>query len=117
MASALCGTNAVHGLDTDRMAQTNAAELRRRILLTALELPLEDLTRARVLAHMEAQYKWAWTAEDNQTPPSRPFETKWRNNASYERANMVRDGLLQPGGGGNWSLTEQGRAEAEAIRS
>jgi hypothetical protein len=30
---------------------------------------------------------------------------------------MVRDGLLQPVGNGKWSLTEEGRAEAEAIRS
>lgn len=105
------------GVDTGDTAQTSAAELRRRILLTLLELPAPDLARKRVLAHMEAEYEHEWTAEDRQTPPSHPYETKWRNNASYERAHKVRDGLLQPGGNGKWSLTEQGRAEALAIRS
>jgi len=74
------------------------------------------LTRASVLDALDNEFGKQWTVEDLQTPASRPFETKWRNRASYERADMVRDGLLQDRADGTWALTEAGRSAAPGQR-
>jgi len=61
------------------------------------------MQRKDVLAALNAEYGASWSAEDLQTPTDRPFETKWRNRASFERADMVRDGLLEDRSDGVWA--------------
>ena len=52
----------------------------------------------------------SFTDEDREPVASRPFEEKWRNRASYERAQMVRERLLVDRNDGLWELAEDGWA-------
>ncbi len=99
------------------MALTPQRTLRERILLTLVAQPAGRATRAEALDAMDSSFSTQWTADDLQSPNERPWESKWRNRASYERANMVRDGLLGSQAPGVWMLTEAGRAAAEALSS
>ncbi len=75
-------------------------------------------SRAKALARIEAAFGSHFTADDLDSPPSRPFETKWRNRVSWQRDRMVRDGLLLPfeGYGTPWRLSDEGRREYGALR-
>ncbi|MEJ8280479.1 winged helix-turn-helix domain-containing protein [Pseudonocardia spirodelae] len=97
------------------MALTSRHVLRSRILKVLLENQGRALTRKQVLDRLRSQHDTSWTEEDVTPPPSRPFETKWENNASFERANMVREGLLEAGGDGHWVLTASGAAHARKL--
>jgi hypothetical protein len=99
------------------VALTPQATLRDRILLILHSLNNGTGTRADVLETMEAAFSSEWTAEDVQPQNKRPWETKWRNRASYERADMVRDGLLSERADGYWSLTPVGQQAAAALVS
>lgn len=90
------------------MAATPAHVLRGWILGVLRDSPKGALRRADVLRALDAAHALDWTAEDMQSPRTRPFERKWQNNASYERASMVRDGLLTPAANGYWTLTDAG---------
>ncbi len=47
---------------------------------------------------------------DYQSLPSDPNSVRWKNSASWERYNMVQDGLLAPDSQrGIWEITEVGR--------
>lgn len=74
-------------------------------------------SRAEALAAIEAAFGSSFSADDFDFPPSRPFETKWRNRVSWQRDRMVKDGLLHPfeGYGTPWKLTDAGWREYEAI--
>lgn len=96
-----------------RVALTAQKILRSRILKALLEHRDGKASRKEVLRDLERGYGALWTPEDRMPPKSRPFEANWMNRASYERASMVRDGLLADGGGGLWILTPEGRRAAE----
>lgn len=65
--------------------------------------------RAAVLTEMDRLFGGAFTAEDRESVRTRPFEESWRNRASFERANMVRDRLLVNRADGVWELDRLGR--------
>lgn len=75
-------------------------------------------SRAAALDRIEATFGRELTADDTDSPPSRPFETKWRNRVSWQRDKMVKNGLLQPfaGSGTPWALTDAGWREHEVLR-
>ena len=98
------------------VALTSQDVLRNRILSALSEHRDGKARRRDVLATLDREYGSLWTPEDRMSPKSRPFEANWMNRASYERANMVRDGLLAEGDGGLWKLTEEGRSAAKKAR-
>jgi hypothetical protein len=51
-------------------------------------------SRGKALARIQATFGSHFTVDDRDSPPSRPFETKWRNRVSWQRDRMVKDGLL-----------------------
>jgi hypothetical protein len=65
--------------------------------------------RADILAEMGRLFGGAFTAEDHEPVHTRQFEESWRNRASFERANMVRDRLLVNRADGIWQLERLGR--------
>jgi hypothetical protein len=87
-------------------------------LILALGQMDGSASRAEVLARIEAIFGLYFTPDDLDSPPSRPFETKWRNRVSWQRDRMVKDGLLLPfeGYGTPWRLSDDGRREYEALR-
>ena len=76
-------------------------------------------SRAHALAKIDATYSARFTADDLDAPPTRPFETKWRNRVSWQRDKMVKGGLLDPfaGYGTPWTLTKEGWREYEELQS
>lgn len=67
-------------------------------------------SKAAVLQGVASLMAGRFTEADLECPASRPNEENWRNRASFERADMVRDGLLrQDSPRGIWALTERGR--------
>lgn len=65
--------------------------------------------RQTVLQGIANQMHGHFMAGDLESPRSRPNEAKWQNRASYERADMVRDGLLRSDSAtGVWALTSEG---------
>ena len=87
-------------------------------LILALGQMGGSASRAEALARIQATFGLHFTADDLDSPPSRPFETKWRNRVSWQRDRMVKDGLLLPfeGYGTPWRLSDDGRREYEALR-
>lgn len=87
--------------------------LRQRILTVLGEFEGNRASRAQVLEALGARFSDLWTEEDRESPQQRPFEAKWRNRASFERADMVRAGLLEAKAGrGVWMLSQDGRRAA-----
>lgn len=86
------------------MALTSSAALRGMILEILREMEGGRASRARVLDEMEVRFKSAFSPEDLDSPKTRPHEANWRNRASFERASMVRDGILSPRADGVWEL-------------
>lgn len=70
---------------------TSTTELRRRIIAVLRDTPGQELSRADVLAAMGRS--WEWSGEDVDPIFYRPAEKKWQNRASFEYAQMKRDGL------------------------
>lgn len=97
------------------MPLTPQRVLRDRILIVLAANDSGAMSRADVLAALNDGYGATWTTEDVQAPNSRPFETKWRNRASYERAEMVRNGLLEDRSDGVWALSASGRSSGIAL--
>ena len=90
-----------------------------RVLKSPMVLRDQDkgaLTRAAVLAALGNEFGEQWTVGDLLTPERLPFETKWRDRASCERADMVRDGQLQDRAYGMWALIEAGCPAAAEPR-
>jgi hypothetical protein len=65
--------------------------------------------RADVLIEMDRLFGGFFTSDDRKTVRTRPSEEAWRNRASFERADMVRDGFLAVRAGGIWELDRAGR--------
>lgn len=95
------------------MALTPQQTLRKRILRILLDFEDGRASRKQVLQEMERRFGSSWTPEDRSSPNERPFETKWMNRASFERADMVREGLLKDKASGLWTLTDEGRRAAK----
>lgn len=86
---------------------------RDRILHVLSEEESGSLRRAEALRRLAAVFPWS--EEDGKPRETRPWETKWENRASYERAEMVRAGLLEDDEYGLWTLTRAGWAQARAL--
>ena len=71
--------------------------------------------RSLVLSAIEQRFGEDFTSADLEMVTSRPWEEKWRNNASYERNRMKDEGLLVNRADGIWELTDAGAAEASLL--
>lgn len=58
-----------------------------------------------------------WHKNDTNDVPgtTRPSESKWRNNFSYERQHLVDAGYMEAGGDGNWIITEKGKGHLRKL--
>lgn len=65
--------------------------------------------RHQVLQHINDNSYWYKNDANDIPGTSRPSESKWRNNFSYERQHLVADGYMRAGGDGNWIITEKGK--------
>lgn len=65
--------------------------------------------RHLVLQHINNSHYWYKDDTNDIRGRRRPSEAKWRNNFSYERQHLVRDGYMRAGGDGNWVITERGK--------
>ncbi|MEJ1179565.1 MULTISPECIES: HNH endonuclease [unclassified Pseudarthrobacter] len=97
------------------MGLTQRQSHRERILEVLSTEPSGSLRRASALQRLAAAF--AWSVEDNEPRETRPWETKWENRASFERAEMVRAGLLEDDEHGRWTLSPAGWAQAREVRS
>jgi len=71
--------------------------------------------RADVLAEMDRLFGGAFTTEDRAPVRTRQFEESWRNRASFERADMVREGLLVDRADGVWELDRLGNEHLNKL--
>jgi len=71
--------------------------------------------RADILAEMDRLFGGAFAVEDHEPVHTRQFEESWRNRASFERANMVRDRLLVSRADGIWQLDRLGREHLDSL--
>lgn len=90
-----------------RMALTSHSVLR-ELLIRALFESGGSASRADVLSAMTSAFGAYWTAEDKESPPSRPGDEKWRNRTSWQRVRLIEDGLLNQQDDGIWSLSPAG---------
>ena len=65
--------------------------------------------RHLVLQHINDNSYWHKNDTNDVLGTTRPSESKWRNNFSYERQHLVADGYMKAGGDGNWIITERGK--------
>lgn len=65
--------------------------------------------RHLVLQHINDNSYWHKNDTNDVLGTTRPSESKWRNNFSYERQHLVADGYMKAGGDGNWIITEKGK--------
>lgn len=86
------------------------AEQMKLVLLYAMDELGGGGTRRQVLQHINDSRYWYKNDANDTAGTTRPSESKWRNNFSYERQHLVTDGCMKSGGGGNWSITEKGKA-------
>lgn len=89
------------------MTQTDQMKL---VLLYAMEELGGGGRRQAVLQHINDHRYWYKNDTNDTAGATRPSESKWRNNFSYERQHLVSDGCMQSGGDGNWRITEKGKA-------
>lgn len=89
------------------MALTPQAVLGEWILDVLADTTWGQANRADVLDAIERRYGGRLTLDDLNPPPTRPQEARWRNRASFERANMVRMGLLSARSDGIWELARR----------
>ncbi|MGG6382450.1 HNH endonuclease [Paenarthrobacter sp. NEAU-H11] len=97
------------------MGLTQRQTHRERILAVLSEEPSGSLRRSEALQRLATGF--SWSVEDSVSPKTRPWETKWENRASFERAEMVRAGLLKGDEHGLWTLSPAGWAQAREARS
>jgi len=88
------------------MALTPQRRLR-EVMLTVLEQMGGRGQRMDVLKRMAGVLEGELTSEDQESPATRPHEEKWQNRASYERAALVREGILESRSDGVWSLVRR----------
>jgi len=88
------------------MALTPQRRLR-QVMLDVLEQMGGRGQRMDVLKRMAAALEDELTVEDRESPATRPHEEKWANRASYERAALVREGILERRSDGIWSLVRR----------
>ncbi len=71
--------------------------------------------RSDLLAEVDRLFGGAFTAEDREPVRTRQYEESWRNRASCQRANVVRERLLVNRADGIWELAQLGRNHLDAI--
>jgi Mrr restriction endonuclease-like protein len=98
-----------HGRYSHFVPLTPQSDLR-DLLVVALGSLGGKARRRDVLDEMNRLFSGVLTAADRESPRTHPNEEKWRNRASYERADMVREGLLVNRADGIWELASRGRA-------
>ena len=76
----------------------------REVMLEVLVQMGGSGSRMAVLKRMAVALDGELTTDDRESPKSRPHEEKWQNRASYERAAMVREGVLEKRSDGVWSI-------------
>lgn len=81
----------------------------REVMLDVLSQMGGAGSRMDVLKRMAVAMDDELTDADRESPTSRPHEEKWQNRASFERATMVRDGVLEQRLDGVWALTDRRR--------
>lgn len=86
---------------------TPQADLREGIVLV-LGRRAGSARRAEALNLLAVLLGGSLTDEDREPVRSRQFEEKWRNRASYERAQMIREDLLVDRNDGVWELNADG---------
>lgn len=91
------------------------AEQMKMVLLYALDELDGGGRRHEVLQHINDNRYWYRSDANDAVGTYRPSETRWRNNFSYERQHLVDDGYMQPGGDGNWFITENGRTYLQQL--
>ena len=86
----------------------------RRLILKVLNARGGSATRREVLEQMDHELAGKLTEADLERTQTGEF--KWENRASWERQNMVIEGLLKKDSShGIWELSERGLAEAQAA--
>ncbi|WP_455501332.1 HNH endonuclease [Gemmiger sp.] len=73
--------------------------------------------RAQVLQYINDRRYWYKSDDNDTTGMTRPTEKRWRNDFSYERQHLVESGHMQSGGGGEWRITEAGKAYLKQLVS
>lgn len=95
------------------------------VLRDFILLALDDLggsaLKSQVLDCIEDRFGSGFTDDDRKKQPSNG-ETKWENQAAWERNSMVRDGLIEPyvqgmSVRGRWTLSSRGRLAAGRLQS
>lgn len=98
------------------MALTPQSRLR-EVLLEVLQQAGGQLPRVDALQRMASALNGELTGDDLEPVPSRPQEANWQNRASFERAAMIRQGLLAARDDGIWSLVGSvGRTASTTAR-
>lgn len=88
------------------MTKTPQSRLR-EVMIEVLQQMGGSGRRMDVLKRMAHVLRDELNHEDRESPRGRPHEEHWQNRASFERANMVRDGVLEQRSDGVWSLTRK----------
>lgn len=85
------------------------SEQMKMVLLYAMNEMGGGGKRRLVLQHINDNSYWHKNDTNDVPGTTRPSESKWRNNFSYERQHLVDDGYMKAGGDGNWIITERGK--------
>ncbi len=88
---------------------TQSEQMKLVLLYAMSEIGGGGGTRHLVLQHINDNSYWYKNDANDRLGTSRPSESKWRNNFSYERQHLVADGYMKAGGDGNWIITEKGK--------
>ena len=102
------------GAYSHRVPLTPQSDLRDLLVLALGRLGGEG-RRSDVLAEMDRLFGGDFTVEDREPVPTRLFEESWRNRASFEPANMVRDRLLVNRRDGIWELDRLGKDQLDRL--
>ena len=97
------------------MALTPEADIQDAIVLVLGTLGGSG-PRGEVLAGIEAHLAGVLTAEDQDSVTSRPWDKKWKNNASFARDHM-KHSLLTGRADGVWELSASGWDRYRSLRS
>lgn len=91
------------------------SEQMKMVLLYAMDEIGGGGRRQQVLQHINDSRYWYKNDANDTTGATRPSESKWRNNFSYERQHLVSAGYMKSGGDGNWFITEAGKTHLRRL--
>ncbi|UNK47101.1 HNH endonuclease [Arthrobacter sulfonylureivorans] len=96
-------------------ALTQHDELRRRILSVLATVPSRSLAATEAASTIYEQY--VWTADDHEPFPASEGMPKWRKRLQIQRDRMANDGLVERSRDQVWTLTSEGWAQAQQLRT